>query len=64
LIRDKPDHTFQKSWVDHLANGEKRKIVEVKNPDKFSILVFLDGDPMDGNVVGWPNVVTSEFQSY
>ena len=41
-----------------LANREKRKIVEVKNPDEFSILVFVEGEPLDGNVVGWPNVVT------
>jgi len=43
-----------------LANGEKRKIVEVKNPDKYSILAFVDGDPLDGSVVGWPNLITVE----
>lgn len=26
LIRDKPDHTFQKSWVDHLENEENIKV--------------------------------------
>ncbi len=46
-----------------LANGEKREIIEVKNPDKFSILVFVDGEPMDGDVVGWPNLITT-FHSH
>ena len=45
-----------------LVNGEKRKIVEVKNPDKYSILAFVDGDPLDGSVVGWPNLITVETQ--
>jgi radical SAM superfamily enzyme YgiQ (UPF0313 family) len=45
-----------------LANGEKRKIVEIKNPDNYSILAFVDGDPLDGNIVGWPNLITVETQ--
>lgn len=41
-----------------LANGENRKIVEVRNPDKLTILVFVDGEPMDGDEVGWPKLIT------
>lgn len=42
-----------------LANGEERKITEVKNPDKFSILLTVEGEPLDGKLVGWPNLITT-----
>ncbi len=39
-----------------LIDGSIRKVVETRiNKDDF--IVFLDGDPLDGSVVGYPNVI-------
>ena len=42
-----------------LANSEHRTITKIKsNPDHDSIEIFVDGEFLNGDEVGWPNVLT------
>ncbi len=38
------------------GDGSIRKIIETKNNDS-SIIIFLDGEPLDGAIVGYPNKI-------
>jgi hypothetical protein len=40
------------------ANNEQRKIVDVKSyPERDSIEIFVDGDFLDGDSIGWPKLL-------
>lgn len=44
------------------SDGTVRRIVGQKE-NKRSLIVFLDGTPLDGNVVGYPKVMTVTDQN-
>lgn len=44
-----------------LADGSTRKIIKTEERrDIDSFVIHLDGDALDGEIVGWPNSVCTE----